>query len=462
MIAGRHITVPALLLLAIWAAPQAPSAQTATLPDEIRGALERNATQLSPITVSWTKQARTSLSQTEALKVLHMSDRSSAGSFFAAKTRRSIWQDGKIYNWLRSGLDEDTEAEHSFDGSVLYMGSPGTRLPDGSLQPSLSKHAVASLPDQRPEARYMPDDYFDTIGLPLPTTVGDLKASRSCRSEIMSLLDSGAYLKAVEDVELDRRRVVRVTLVGPNPERLAADQVDLAKEEALVRTGPMTEEQIKRYLGTIRQKQALPATRVLAFYLDPEIHYAMRRREERYEDGTLLHRTNYEEYEKLEGRKVWLPRRYTVDHYTYWDIPSIVHESPIFSDVIEVSEFVLKPVPDEQFVLNYTAAGTWISDDTRPGKPLHFEIPAVTEEELDWALEAARSVPELELPPAPPTAEHTPGGEESQPLAPIPGALPRGKDRYWLPLIVANVVAMSALAMLAIWKYRRRRANRGE
>lgn len=450
----RYRNTPILLVvLALCVGVEALSAQEAILPEEIREALVWNAQYLSPITVSSTQQYRTSLpleETVENLKILNPP----ADIFFAKQSRRVIWQDGKIYSWNKKEVSgpRGFETESSFDGQIFYLGQPQRVYEDGTSQPTLSKDLVSWLAETEPEVKYMKTEYHDAIGLLLPTRMKDLQANKG-GSEILLLLEMGGRLSVIEDVKLDGRRTTRVELVAENPERRDAERLDLVEREKLLRSGKNTEEFIRQELAVLKQMQELPETRVYVFYLDPQMQYAVRRREERYEDGTLLLQVNNNEFEQLQGRKVWLPKKCTLDYYTWPGITGTYSKNPILSRVIEVSEFGLNPVPDKQFVLDYKTVGTLIFDRTDPGRMLNYEIPA---DEIVLEIALGKIQPILDLEKVKPVTESPMerDPESMKPLAKSPELMLSRKNWGWPLVILLNAIALVTLGALTIWRYK--------
>src|SRR6185503_15628573 len=133
------------------------------------------------------------------------------------------------------------------------------------------------------------------------------------QSQIVSLLESDGHLRAVDDVKLDRRALKRIEIVAVNPERRDAEQVDLVAAEKELRTSAMSDGQIKDALMAVKQRRELPKDRLYIYYLDPQLHYAVRRREERYQNGKLLVQINNDDFKKLKDRELWLPQTTVVD-----------------------------------------------------------------------------------------------------------------------------------------------------
>ena len=105
---------------------------------------------------------------------------------------------------------------------------------------------------------------------------------------------------------------------------------------------------------------SLPPDRTYIYYLNPAMNYAVRRAEERY-DSTLLLATDNEQFEELAGRNIWLPHKSTTHYYTAQMLPGKYFSEPILAETFEMTELSLKPVSDDQFVLQ-PPAGAQIFD----------------------------------------------------------------------------------------------------
>ncbi|HEX5244886.1 MAG TPA: hypothetical protein VFW23_16635, partial [Tepidisphaeraceae bacterium] len=112
------------------------------------------------------------------------------------------------------------------------------------------------------------------------------------------------------------------------------------------------------------------------FYLDPLMHDALRRREERY-GPRLLSEIDNDAFHKLDGRDVWLPSRSKQDFYTWSLILGTYFKSPIFSDVLEVTQISGQAADEKQFVLEPVVSPTRVTDATVPGKSVTYDSPAV-------------------------------------------------------------------------------------
>src|SRR5205814_905646 len=76
--------------------------------------------------------------------------------------------------------------------------------------------------------------------------------------------------------------------------------------------------------------------------------------------------------------------------------PGEVFNTPLITDVLKVSEYATKPVPEELFTLKYTTPGTNVTDKSLPeasGQPggVTYKIPA-NPQDLDRVIEEARAM----------------------------------------------------------------------
>lgn len=401
------------------------------LPADVRKALERNAARLSPITISWTLTPKeTRYSQKETLSRLKL--RRPVGSFFYTTESRVVWQGGKIHITredpdVRDGAVVGTRLrEDSFDGRILYGGSPGRK------RPALFKRLLSRAIEEDPSAHLLSTGYFREAGFRLPRQVSEWVEARA-ESEPLYLLEHGGTLMSVEDALVDGERLIRVELVAPNPQKRFAEALDLEAEKKALESSKESPTRQRELLGSLQRTRALPDSRRFVYYLDPELHYAVRQWEQWYEPDTLLLRCRCLEFEELSGRGVWLPRRCEVDRYEFFTLPETVFEEPILSEHYEVSEFQLDSVPEETFVLNYATPGARIYDGTlpeaaeNPNGYVRYTVPTSLDD-LDRVIEMARA------------------GEFD------PGQLTPERSTGARALIVANVLLLGAIAAFFVWR----------
>jgi hypothetical protein len=177
----------------------------------------------------------------------------------------------------------------------------------------------------------------------------------------------------------------------------------------------MTKRSREEELARIEQARKLPAMRTLVFYLDPQLHYAIRRREERY-GQTLLARTTNNQFERIPGRDAWLPRKSVIDHYTSPKRPGEYSNTPISTETCEVTQLRTERMSDRDFVLTYDdVPGTRVLDASIDGPAIEHRVPETAASE---------------------------------------GASPLGANMLWpVAILIAMLVA---IIMTAAWRLRRR------
>ncbi len=360
-----HAVIYLMLPAALWASSARLLAQNMELPEQISAALAAAGRQLNPIDVSYTHTTSTLLSPEDLVKKLKAPFPS---LFSRVEPVRMVWQDAKFYQRsVASSSMGDLATESSFDGAVLYGGGVVNKT-NGRNVLALWRRSMSKLANDSPDETFVSSEYFDAAGLLLPARARDLVARKPAQSSVLSLLEGTGQVTAIEDAIIDGHRLTRVQISADNVERRAAERRDLATLERnfdnpLAGSTPQDRQELLEYIDRVKKGRTLPEKRLYEFYLDPQMNYAVCMSEERYDDGTLLKRVRNEQFEQLPGRQVWLARKSTIDRYTYELVPGTFFTTPICSEVIAVQQFSVEPVPDAQFVLNYTAPGTTVYDD---------------------------------------------------------------------------------------------------
>jgi hypothetical protein len=366
------------LLLGAGAASTQPAVQ---LTDEIRRALETNARQLGPITVAWIFRSQCSMTAERAQQALKTADWMADFFVNGMAEYRMSWQEGKYLGWYRAGVWATKrnpgldERDYGFDGGILYIGSKFD-APDGESGATLSKVSTVVLQAEghSDDARFASDEFFDAAGLRLPITLGDIKGNHPVRSTILDLLSKGA-LRRLEVMELEGRRVVELSIVIDDPDRRRAENSDSEKVFNELREKTIdSDDYIRAIADAVLLRRKLPKERRYIFYLDPQLNYAVRRSEQRYEDGTLLRRTTCDDFQKLAGRDLYLPMRITDEQYTSPNVPTTFFKEPVVTQVMEVSQIKLEALPKERFALSYTTPGTHIYERLEVGKSRWFIV----------------------------------------------------------------------------------------
>jgi hypothetical protein len=317
---------------------------------EIRQALEQNATALSPLTVSWKRVRKSEFPEQKVLSAVGLAD--TALEFMAPEKVRFMWQGGKFYSCIWRNMPEldkdghmlkaknviEIPQETSFDLEKYYNGNPepqGTNKPaDGVIQIDFIK----KIAEEKSSARICYAEYLYLAGFQLPATPHQLMAEAP---QALSL----AFLNG-----------------GGKVTEIATEQID---------GSPMTA------VGITKDGQRS------RFVFDPARHYALRRRTITYETNDTSATTDCQDFIKLPNSHLWLPRRFEIaQNYPKATGPG----KPLFTETMTVTEIHNDPIPDAQFVLNYTKPGTHISDATLPGagssksRRISYVVPANPED----------------------------------------------------------------------------------
>jgi hypothetical protein len=268
----------------------------------------------------------------------------------------------------------------------------------------------------------------------VPSTAAELQSGRA-ESAILWLLAHGATLDSISTVSIDGAPLLRLWLSADNSLRKWADATDRAQAErdAL----GMSPKGRLNFLETWEKQKKLPLRRDFVFFLDPQLEYAVVRRQERY-GPQLLFETVNADFEQAPGRSLWLPRNSLTQHFASPSNPGVYSDSSIYTQIIELTKMTFTAAPDEQFVVNYTAAGTQVFDQTLPGKPLSYVV------------HAGATPPTRQPAPATQTVAAPQG---YQPLANVPD-VPQPIQRSATLLWIAGLIVAAGAAIVA-WKYRR-------
>jgi hypothetical protein len=209
-------------------------------------------------------------------------------------------------------------------------------------------------------------------------------------------------------------------------------------EQILREARTMTEEQIKKKIALAKRTAELtPRELEYVYYLDPEQGYAIRRCQELSKDGRIRIQTDNSEHQQLPDYKIWLPKKCVTNVYiSEGSYPGEIFDEPFVTQVLDVSEYSTTRVPEEQFTLKYTAAGTKVTDMTLPESKLakggvSYRIPA-NPDDLDRVVLEAR--------------ELTRAGVERE----------NSKNTLKIVLLAANVVAIAGLLVILVIRYRRK------
>ena len=396
--------------------PPPPITSTTGLPPVVEQALRENARQLTPITVACTAQMSSRLPPTETFDRLKLNPFSRSDRFFSAIHGRIIWQDNKVYSSLKSPIGSAGDKQATAQSDILYDGVSRVVLMGSSYIPStefldqqkkeganiapvirnLTKEPLANVVERLSTGRVAADmTYFQpAIGLVLAPSPGSGPAGSQHQqtlnpsSAILAGLSNGWKLVSVGNTQLEGRSLVRIDLEGDNTIRSCAMAFDLnAQRLNLQRQRENFEKQLPRLTAQQKEMQLrsqkqqedqvqlieaqrqLPATRRYAFYLDPQLHYAVRRLDQSYGADTLLSRSDCTQFEQIPGRDLWLPKKVETQLHEFYSLPGTFLKDSFLSFTTTASSMSGDRISDDVFKLDYeTVPGTIVRDGTVQAK----------------------------------------------------------------------------------------------
>jgi len=434
----RHAHLRLSLILAVLMAcsRRVPGqAEPLSLPDHVRKALIANAEALTPIDVTWTEQFVSSLDETQTLRRLEHDEHPS--SFFFKATRRVALQNCMMYSY-QEVPDVSTGSpayvyEQAFDGKVHYFG-----VIHSNQDRTLFKRYLPQLMQENPRYSFFDESYFDAAGYTLPRSAQEwAHQAVGAKSQPLFILSQGGTLESVEYIVVEGRKLLRISLLGVNPVKRAADSLDLEQVKRELEWSIDPPEKKKRLLSRILRRRALPAQRRYVYYLDPSLNYAVRLWEQWYAPDTLLRKCVCSDFQQLDERQIWLPRKCTVYYHEFSTVPGKFFKEAFLWEVFEVQTLRGKPIDRAQFVLDYKSPGTLIKDGTIPEAKLAdsgyvtYVVPA-NKEDLDAVVALAK--------------QRAREGSSATPTRRTSAVL----------LLVANFVGLLCVGLWALWKVRGR------
>lgn len=376
--------------------PAPPAFVAGSIPPEIQQALEENVRQLSPISISYTSSVvvppgasgfgviggPANLTDAERSRLSNTAD-------------RAVWQDHCLY--LSStrpaqgvdGKDATFWTEVSCRDDVLFRRF--VHRPEGPvnlLKMRLDQKGTRNL--------NLWQTHFGT-GAFVSLNWDSGENVLQMESEILAALKANGAILALEEVVLEGRRHVRITLETDNFVRAQAAAMLLKIEESDRRTPPPPEQVRQRQpmLLQFEARRNAPAKRRIVYDLDPAMNYAVRNCEHSYGADTLLRRTECRDFEQVPGRSLWLPRHAELRSYES-PINAEVSKDVLATQIMDVKEWDFSPVPAEQFTLNDMTPGTIVFDGTLPeamDSPRQGVVYVVPQraEDLDGVIATARN-----------------------------------------------------------------------
>ena len=126
-----------------------------------------------------------------------------------------------------------------------------------------------------------------------------------------------------------------------------------------------SQQQLEDSAKIIEARRQLPATRRYIFYLDPQLHYAVRRLDQSYGADTLLSRSDCTQFEQIPGLALWLPKKIEIQLHEFDSVPGTIFKDSFLSFITTVSSMSGDRISDDAFKLDYESVpGTIVRDGT--------------------------------------------------------------------------------------------------
>jgi hypothetical protein len=332
-------------------------AQT-SLPSAVKDALQENARALNPISIDW-ERTRTSdlpmgslLDRIKYSKIdIHILQPERAGikwhtggfrSFYHRFRPRLAEKRGTktgFFNPHNFDIDDPGNfypfnADRSWDGVVYYNANPST----GPEPAILLIDRVERIAKATPGRVLLEPEYSDYSGFHLPHLAVEMREEKEAKSLPLYMADHGW--------------------------RIDAAALDKGENGSLLLKLSMSNKETKK----------------VDFYLDPQLHYAVRKRIEHSSRGELALEIRCTDFVRVEGTVLHLPKSVRADWHTWVTIPDVITKPALFHETFKVEKVSHAAIDDGEFVLKYRDPGTMIRDstvpDAREGKPVHYRVPA--------------------------------------------------------------------------------------
>jgi hypothetical protein len=382
-------------VLVVLMAAAAVAAEPATIPDEARGMLVRNAADLSGLEFVISVVRRRLAAPTDLPPQLRfLTD----PSFEVPEECRIRIAKDRLYQSTEGGLGGDgTSAEAAYDGIKLYSGRPDRQDEASILTIDTPQGKVEDIAKSGMPRSPFYWEYFFEAGYFLPTFPAELGQRASSR--VLHLEQVGKVLTWKPD--------------GAN-----------GRIETTHLRGDTRELQAKALEAEVRRAESRPR-RMHRLRLDPALRYAVTEQWEYDSSGALLQHTSCKDFRTVPGRAVQLPTTCRVAAHAHEAYLSFVSPKPIYEYVVTLKSVTEKPFTDADFQLRYESAGGHVFDYTAEGATRKLPI----------SYRVAGSIEDLEA--------------ASQPLV--------SNSRRWL-LVVNGVLVVALVALLLATRLRVRRA----
>ena len=210
----------------------------------------------------------------------------------------------------------------SFDGTRMYQSGLRTVGSTRGIN-TVTIRSGAAQAKQMPNSRVLRYNYFEFAGFWLPNRCAD-HVSTAVQSAILEQLANGGEL------------------VAQSSEVVEGHPCDLLTVAA--------------------------ADRHFKYYLDPKLHFALRRSQVMTSEGTLISEANLSDFRRLtEDSTLFLPWRCKASLYQVSAWPATPTATPLSELSFDVELIERTKIAPERFVLDFARAGTYVSDKTLPG-----------------------------------------------------------------------------------------------
>jgi len=278
-----------------------------------------------------------------------------------SETKYFVYFDGNQFYERKSILGAKNvagaEAEKSFNGEILYMGSlmdPSARFPA-----FLTKYLVSDSTDPQRTALMCEFPYLDAAGLYAPKWIAEMQHFVSVESLVLRNLNQSSLTK----IEKDGGNI-RITVQIPDPELMRVRGINIEQRQKELESWHRPPEEIKHIIGTLERMQKLEPTREVTFVLDAKYGYASVEREENSLDGKRLLRVQSEDWKYYNAQDIWLPNRSIVSYYgNYAD--DKFSDQPTLTATVSLNSIAFTRT-NIQFSLDYKQRGTLVTDRTSP------------------------------------------------------------------------------------------------
>ena len=391
-----------LMLLGVSAAfsatdePLGQHPESVMLPDEIRQSLEQNSRHLTPVSLTYTYELRSSLNKAESLQRLNLTHASKQDQIFAKHKYRFCHKDSKFRftMWTPDDGFKSIAYDCSFDGEIACdLNNPaasGGPIAQFALNLNiplvLVKQTVEQL-SRKPPPLPIPAmlrerrRFYYTAAYATYNKHGLSWNTPAIESSVLGAMRDGAKLTSVETVQKDGHEYLRVELVRDNPLKRMALDIDIERLGRLRAFKDETTERQNELKALIEKQRQLPAMRKYVFYLDPAANYAVRTAEEWYEPDIILKRTECLELKRVPGRQVFLPWKCNVTLHEFPTVLAPAFKEDFLSEEWQILELGGDQIDDQQFVIDSTnVPGAIIQDGIlarveRSPKPVIFTVP---------------------------------------------------------------------------------------